>query len=69
MGLKPKESGIRAEPKVPARREKPTRTAAAPSLPLVKDRRPGDAQIDEQLDAALEATFPASDPIAITIDR
>jgi hypothetical protein len=39
--------------------DKKLQTAAAAAL----------AHIDQLLDEALEATFPASDPIAISIDR
>ncbi len=40
--------------------------AAPTGRPSPAPRRPG---IDALLDAALEATFPASDPIAIEVDR
>jgi hypothetical protein len=40
--------------------------AALTGRPSQAPRRPG---VDALLDAALEATFPASDPIAIEVDR
>ena len=40
--------------------------AAPTGRPAPASRRPG---IDALLDDALEATFPASDPIAIEVDR
>ena len=52
-------SGRRAAAKF-RRRDKPAATARAPPEPGAK------AEIEGNLDEALEATFPASDPVAIT---
>jgi hypothetical protein len=38
-------------------------------MPKTPVDRPGEPDIDRALDEALEATFPASDPLAITTPR
>jgi hypothetical protein len=38
-------------------------------MPKTPVDRPGQPDIDRALDEALEATFPASDPLAITTPR